>query len=116
MQDVDGVASGCGQDQQPEQAQEFMAGDGDEVGVPVAVRRGAFEGGGDGEEGVGDQGGGAPAVPGGPGGDLALVQAVVVLAVWKSSSIRHLQHTTHTSFASGTGAGDQQRKNDTVPV
>ena len=37
--------------------------------------RGAFGGGGDGQEGGGEHGEGDPPVPGGPGADLVLVQA-----------------------------------------
>ena len=49
--------SRCGQKQRPEQTQEFVAGERDEVGfIGVAA---ALEG--DGEEGVGDQGHRAPA-------------------------------------------------------
>lgn len=54
-----------------------MAATGGEVGlsriVPASLG-GAFEGGGDGQEGVGDQGDHAPAVPGVPAGDLAFVE------------------------------------------
>lgn len=79
VQDVLGIPSGCGEYQQPEQAQEFVAG---ERGHPDLVGAalpglGVLACGGDGQEGVGDQRSGAPA---GPGGDLALVQAGGVLA------------------------------------
>ncbi len=97
--------SRCGQKQRPEQTQEFVACERDEVGfIGVAA---AFEG--DGEEGVGDQGHRAPAVPGVPAGDLPLSRAQVSLAAWKSSSTRHLRHTSDTSLASVTDVGEKQR-------
>ena len=61
-----------------EEVSDLVAGEGDLVG-----RRGCsgvLDGGGDGEEGVGEQGEGGPAVPGGPGTDLVLVQAGQFLA------------------------------------
>src|ERR1035441_3328845 len=78
VQDVPGVSAGRRQDEQPGRTQEFGAGDRCEleiVGRVVGGVHAAFERCGDGKESVGNQGGAAPSVPGGPGGDLALVQA-----------------------------------------
>ena len=59
--------------QSGEEVADLVAGERDLVGR----RDGAcpFDGGGDGEEGVGEQGEGGPAVPGGPGTDLRLGMA-----------------------------------------
>src|SRR5260370_20897170 len=69
------VAAGIGDDGSAELPQQLRHGDGDQLkGARVAVE-GALEGSGDGEEDMGEQGDGGPAVPGGPGGDLPGVQA-----------------------------------------
>ena len=82
VQDVPGIPSGGGEYQRPEQAQEFVAGERGHPGLVGAalLAQGVLACGGDGQEGVGNQRGGAPAVPAGPGGDLALVQACGALA------------------------------------
>ena len=64
--------------QSGEEVADLVAGEGDLVG-----RRGCsgvLDGGGHGEERVGEQGEGGPAVPGGPAADLMLVQAGQFLA------------------------------------
>ena len=69
------IAAGLGDHGSAELSEQFRDGDGDQpecARVPVA---GALPGGGDGEEGVGEQADRGPAVPGGPGGDLAAVEA-----------------------------------------
>jgi hypothetical protein len=68
------VAAGRGDDGPPELSQQFGDGDGDQPEFAGAAVAGALAGGGDGEEGVGEQADRGPAVPGGPGGDLAAVQ------------------------------------------
>lgn len=61
-----------------------MAAEGDQVGlsgvVPVGLG-GTFEGRGHGQEGVGNQGDHALAVPGVPAGDLAFVEVADLLRV-----------------------------------
>jgi hypothetical protein len=75
---VGGVADGLG-DEDGEQALDFVAGERDQsVGAGPVVGGdlvAAFEGGGDGEEGVCEQGQGDPAVPGVPAAYLVFVQS-----------------------------------------
>ena len=75
------VAAGFGDDGAAELSQQLRDGDGDQpedAGVFVA---GALEGGGHGEEDIGEQADRGPAVPGGPGGDLAAVQPADLLGL-----------------------------------
>ena len=68
------VAAGFGDDGSAELSEQLRDGDGDQAGKAVGCVAGALPGGGDGEEGVGEQADRCPAVPGGPGGDLAAVE------------------------------------------
>jgi len=73
------VAAGLGDHGAAELPEQLRDGDGDQVedaGVFVAC---ALAGGGHGEEDIGEQADGGPAVPGGPGGDLAAVQPADLL-------------------------------------
>jgi hypothetical protein len=75
------VAAGLGDDGAAELSQQLRNGDGDEPGCGGgAAVEGALAGGGHGEEGVGEQADRGPAVPGGPGGDLAAVEPGDLLA------------------------------------
>jgi hypothetical protein len=55
-------------------SEQFGDGNGDQAEFAGPAVAGALEGGGHGEEGVGEQADRGPAVPGGPGGDLAAVE------------------------------------------
>jgi hypothetical protein len=55
-------------------SEQFRDGDGDQPEFAGAAVAGPLRGGGHGEEGVGEQADRSPAVPGGPGGDLACVE------------------------------------------
>jgi hypothetical protein len=68
------VAAGFGDDGAAESPEQFGDGDGDQLGDSSILVASALEGCGDREEDVGDQADRGPAVPGGPGGDLAAVQ------------------------------------------
>ena len=68
-----------------------------------------FDCGGDGEEGVGEQGEGGPAVPGGPGTDLVLVQTGESFAGLEILLHVHRLPATWTTVVSGAGAGEYQR-------
>ena len=68
------VAAGVGDDGPAELPEQLGDGDRDEPEDAGAAVQGALAGGGDGEEGVGEQADRGPAVPGGPGGDLAAVE------------------------------------------
>lgn len=103
---VGSVAAWDGEEQLAEQAEEFAAGERDEVRF-VGVF-GCRLCGGDRQVGAGGQGRAAPAVPGGPADDPALVPMVAFIP-WNSSSIFRLRHTTPTSRATLTGCGDRQR-------
>src|SRR5436309_2737889 len=70
-QGVDGVFRV--EEQGVEQSPELVDGQLDHAGGRRCVI--AFDGGGDGEEGVGEHREGGPAVPGGPASDLVLVEA-----------------------------------------
>lgn len=75
------VAAGFGDDGAAELSQQLRDGDGDQpedAGVFVA---GPLEGGGHSEEDIGEQADRGPAVPGGPGGDLAAVQPADLLGL-----------------------------------
>ena len=75
------VAAGFGDDGAAELSQQLRDRDGDQpedAGVFVA---GTLEGGGHSEEDVGEQADRRPAVPGGPGGDLAAVQPADLLGL-----------------------------------
>ena len=75
------VAAGAGDDGAAELSEQLGDGDGDQLkesGVGVA---GALAGGGDGEERGGEEADRGPAVPGGPGGDLAAVQPADLLGL-----------------------------------
>lgn len=65
-------------DQRGEQVLDLATSQGDQVGWRRLVA--AFGGCGDGQESVGEHGGGDPAVPGGPATNLVLVQASQALA------------------------------------
>jgi len=54
--------------------EQFRDGDGDQPEFAGAAVAGPLQGAGHGEEGVGEQADRGPAVPGGPGGDLAFVE------------------------------------------
>ena len=69
------VAAGLGDDGAAESPEQFGDGDGDQLEDSSILVASALEGCGDGEEDVGEQADRGPAVPGGPGGDLAAVQA-----------------------------------------
>ena len=71
-----GVLAGQGQGEHPEQGEEFMRADGRHGQLVGGFGGGALPlaEGPDGEEGVGEQAHQAPAVPGGPAGDLAGVE------------------------------------------
>ena len=56
-------------------ADTVLHGDGDEPERGGAAVEGALAGGGHGEEGIGEQADRGPAMPGGPGGDLAAIQS-----------------------------------------
>lgn len=75
------VAAGLGDDGAAELAQEFGDGGGDQPGDAGVFVAGALEGGGHGEEDVGEQADRSPALPGGPGGDLAAVQPADLLGL-----------------------------------
>src|ERR1700678_1163742 len=68
------VAAGLWDHGSAELPQQLRNGDGDQAGFAGVCVAGALAGGCDGEEGVGEQGDRGPAVPGGPGGDLAAVE------------------------------------------
>jgi hypothetical protein len=68
------VAAGRGDDGVTQLSQQFRQGDGDQPERGEVTVSGALPDGSDGEECVGEQAEGGPAVPGGPGGDLAAVQ------------------------------------------
>jgi hypothetical protein len=60
-------------------SEQFRHGDGDQVEHARADVRGTLPGSGHGEERAGEQADRGPAVPGGPGGDLAAVQPADLL-------------------------------------
>jgi hypothetical protein len=68
------VAAGRGDDGVTQLSQQFRQGDRDQPERGEVAVSGALPDGGDGEECVGEQAEGGPAVPGGPAGDLAAVQ------------------------------------------
>jgi hypothetical protein len=68
------VAAGLGDDGSAEMPEQFRDGDGDQPEFAGPAVAGPLQGGGHGEEGVGEQADRGPAVPGGPGGDLATVE------------------------------------------
>ena len=96
------VAAGLGDDGAAELSEQFRDGDGDQPEDAGAAVAGALAGGGDGEEGVGEQADRGPAVPGGPGGDLAAVQP--------GDLLREL--VIFLDFPSGDGDRDQLRQRD----
>src|SRR5262249_59054836 len=73
------VAAWLGDDGAAQLPEQLRHGDGDQVEDAGAAVRGALAGGGHGEERAGEQAERGPAVPGGPGGDLAAVQAADLL-------------------------------------
>ena len=73
------VAVGLGDDGTAELPEQFRDGDGDQPGEAGVFVADALPGCGDGEVEVGEQADGGPAVPGGPGGDLAAVEAADLL-------------------------------------
>jgi len=73
------VAAGVGDDDAAELSQQLGHGDGDQFEHACSAVRGALAGGGHGEESAGEQADRCPAVPGGPGGDLAAVQPADLL-------------------------------------
>src|SRR5512133_3880935 len=73
------VAAGLGDDGPAKLSQQLRNGDGDQALCGGAGVAGALAGGGHSEEGVGEQADRGPAVPGGPGGDLAAVQPADLL-------------------------------------
>ena len=73
------VAAGLGDNGPAELSEQFRQGDGDKPEDAGAAVAGALAGGGHGEEGAGEQADRGPAVPGGPGGDLAAVQPADLL-------------------------------------
>ena len=75
------VAAGLGDDGSAEMSEQFRDGDGDQPEFAGAAVAGPLQGGGHGEEGVGEQADRGPAVPGGPGGDLAAVQPADLLGL-----------------------------------
>jgi hypothetical protein len=81
VQDVCPVAAGRRDDGAAQQSQQLGRGDRDHPGGGAGVVVCAFEGDGDGEVDVGEQADRCPAVPGGPAGDLALVQAAGLLGL-----------------------------------
>jgi len=99
---VGAVAAGFGDDGAAELSQQLGDGDGDhleDAGVFVA---GALEGGGHGEEDIGEQADRGPAVPGGPGSDLAAVQPADLLGLL----------VIFLYFPSGDRDGDQLGQRD----
>ena len=72
------VVAGVGDDGAAELSQQLRHGDGDQF-EDAGVVRGALAEGGDGEERAGEQADRGPAVPGGPGGDLAAVEPADLL-------------------------------------
>jgi hypothetical protein len=73
------VAAGFGDDGAAELPEQFGHGDGDQVEHARADVPGTLPGSGHGEERAGEQADRGPAVPGGPGGDLAAVQPADLL-------------------------------------
>ena len=98
------VAAGLGDDGSAEMSEQFRDGDGDQPEFAGAAVAGALQGGGHGEEGVGEQADRGPAVPGGPGGDLAAVEP--------GDLLREL--VILLDFPAGDGDGDQLRQRDRV--
>jgi len=96
------VAAGLGDDGAAELSQQLRNGDGDQPGEAGAGVEGALAGGGHREEGVGEQADRGPAVPGGPGGDLAAVQTADLLR----------QLVVLLDSPAGDGDGDQLRQRD----
>jgi hypothetical protein len=73
------VAARLGDDGAAEGPKQFGDGDGDQLEDSGVLVASALEGCGDGEEEIGEQADRGPAVPGGPGGDLAAVEAADLL-------------------------------------
>jgi hypothetical protein len=96
------VAAGLGDDGSAEVPEQLRDGDGDEPECAGAAVAGTLEGGGDGEEGIGEQADRGPAVPGGPGGDLAAVEPGGLFS----------QLVVFLDFPAGDGHGDQLRQRD----
>jgi len=98
------VAAGLGDGGPAELSQQLGHGDGDQLQFGGAAVAGALPGSGHGQERVGEQGDRGPAVPGGPGGDLAAVQP--------GDLLREL--VVFLDFPAGDGYRDQLCERDRV--
>ncbi len=95
------------EDKRDEESSEFVDTQSDQGGVDGFD--GALGDGGDGQEGVCEHDQDGPAVPGGPGANLMLVESGEPLLDWKDSSMVHRRPATRTNSVSEVCCGCEQR-------